>query len=146
MNENEFLIVNKKILPPYFEKVLETRKLLETGAVSDVSAAVKITGISRSTYYKYKDYIFTPDFGDNLRKAVLSMLLSHEIGMLNKVLSTLADMSASVLSISQSLPIHNSASIVITLDIGKLNVSLENLVSHISEIPGVEKASLVLVE
>ena len=51
MND-DFLLVNKKILPSFFEKVLETRRLLETGEIKDITAAVKKTGISRSTYYK----------------------------------------------------------------------------------------------
>ena len=50
--KNDYLIVSTRILPECYEKVLETRRLLESGAAKDVSAAVKQTGISRSTYYK----------------------------------------------------------------------------------------------
>lgn len=142
----DFLLVNKKILPSFFEKVLETRRLLETGEIKDITAAVKKTGISRSTYYKYKDCIYTPDFGGSQRKAVLSMLLSHEIGMLSTVLRALSDMGASVLAISQSLPIHKMASIIITIDIGTLNCSMEKGLALLSSIPGVENASLILLE
>ncbi|MCK9331506.1 MAG: hypothetical protein M0Q94_16690, partial [Candidatus Cloacimonetes bacterium] len=96
--KDEYLIVKKKALPDFFEKVMETRRLVESGAEHEVSAAVRKTGISRSTYYKYKDSIFSPDFGGNERKAVLSMLLSHEIGMLSAVLRRLSELGASVLS------------------------------------------------
>ena len=81
--KSDFLIVHKKILPVYYEKVLEARQLVESGAVRDVSAAVRAVGISRSTYYKYKDFIYSPDNGDAGRKAVISMQLSHEIGVLS---------------------------------------------------------------
>lgn len=59
MLEN-FLIVNKEILPDYYEKVVEARNMINEGRVKGISEAVKQVGISRSTYYKYKDYIFAP--------------------------------------------------------------------------------------
>ena len=74
MLEN-YLIVHKSVLPDYYEKVVETRRLIEEGKVSDISTAVKVTGISRSTYYKYKDYILEPSDMNDGRKAVLSMML-----------------------------------------------------------------------
>ena len=52
---DNYLIIHKSILPDYYDKVLEVRRLLESGTVREVSQAVKQVGISRSTYYKYKD-------------------------------------------------------------------------------------------
>ena len=69
-----YLIVEKSALPDYFLKVVETRQLLESGECAQVSEAVKQTGISRSTYYKYKDRILEPSELTVGRKAVLSML------------------------------------------------------------------------
>ena len=81
MLEN-YLLIHKDILPDYYEKVLAVRRMLENGKEKDVSHAVKLAGISRSTYYKYKDYILEPTELDSGRKAVLSMLLDHEPGVL----------------------------------------------------------------
>lgn len=144
--KSEFLIVHKKILPSYFEKVLEARKLLESGAVRDVSAAVREVGISRSTYYKYKDYIYSPNSGDAGRKAVISMLLSHEIGVLSTALNRLSTMGVNVLTISQSLPIRDVASVIMTLDIGQMSLSLDAATQLLGDIPGVENVELVSVE
>ena len=144
--KSEFLIVHKKILPNYFEKVLEARKLLESGAVRDVSAAVREVGISRSTYYKYKDYIYSPNSGDAGRKAVISMLLSHEIGVLSTALNRLSTMGVNVLTISQSLPIRDVASVIMTLDIAQMSLSLDAATQLLGEIPGVENVELVSVE
>ena len=55
--KSDFLIVHKKILPDYLDKVIEARKLLENKECSTVKEAVKQVGISRNTYYKYKDYV-----------------------------------------------------------------------------------------
>ncbi|MBO7670904.1 MAG: hypothetical protein J6S60_09980, partial [Oscillospiraceae bacterium] len=99
---SKYLIVHKSILPEYYEKVLECRRLMESGKVREVSQAVKQVGISRSTYYKYKDYIFEPNDLTGSRKAVFSMMLDHEPGVLSGLLKCLSDLGASVLTITQS--------------------------------------------
>lgn len=142
----DYLIVHKKILPIYFEKVLEARNLLESGAERDVSAAVRRVGISRSTFYKYKDYIYSPEGGEVGRKAVISMLLSHEIGVLSTALNRLSSIGASVLTITQSLPIRGVASVVITLDVSQMEASIEDALRELSQIAGVEGATLVAIE
>lgn len=144
--KSEYLIVHKKILPDYFDKVIEARKLIESGAVRDVSAAVRQVGISRSTYYKYKDYIYSPDSGEMGRKAVISMLLSHEIGVLSTALNQLSALGVSVLTISQNLPIRDIASAIMTLDVSQMNVSIEETIRTLGQIPGVENVALVALE
>ncbi|MGB4440593.1 MAG: hypothetical protein WBJ13_15520, partial [Sedimentibacter sp.] len=66
----KYLIVSKKILPDVYEKVIEARNLINNGSVKGISEAVKNVGISRSTYYKYKDYVFSPSENSIGRKAV----------------------------------------------------------------------------
>ena len=109
MLEN-YLIIHKSILPEYYSKVLEVRHLMESGKVKEVSQAVKEVGISRSTYYKYKDFILEPSDMSGNRKAVLSMMLNHEPGVLSALLGAVSSAGASVLTITQSLPIHDRAS------------------------------------
>lgn len=144
--KGDYLIVHKKILPVYYEKVLEARNLLESGAERDVSAAVRAVGISRSTYYKYKDYIYSPDSGEMGRKAVISLLLSHEIGVLSTVLNKLSAMGVSVMTISQNLPIRDIASVLMTLDVSQMNTSIEETIETLNAITGVENLSLVAIE
>ena len=144
--KGDYLIVHKKILPVYYEKVLQARNLLESGAERDVSAAVRAVGISRSTYYKYKDYIYSPDSGEMGRKAVISLLLSHEIGVLSTVLNKLSAMGVSVLTISQNLPIRDIASVLMTLDVSQMNTTLEETIDTLNAITGVENLSLVAIE
>ena len=144
--KSDYLIVHKKILPMYYEKVLEARRLLESGAEKDVSAAVRKVGISRSTYYKYKDYIYSPGSGDAGRKAVISMLLSHEVGVLSTALNQLSKLGASVLTISQSMPIRDIASVVMTLDVAQVEASVEIVTETLSAIAGVENVYLLAIE
>lgn len=145
MLEN-YLIVHKSILPEYYEKVLEARRLLESGKVREVSQAAKQAGISRSTYYKYKDFVFEPSDLSGGRKAVLSMMLDHEAGVLSELLSRVSGAGASVLTITQSLPIHNKASVTISMDISSMPGSVAALLEDIEDAPGVENARLLAVE
>lgn len=145
MLEN-YLIIHKSILPGYYEKVLEVRRLMESGKVKEVSQAVRQVGISRSTYYKYKDFIFEPSDMSGSRKAVLSVMLNHEPGVLSALLARISEAKASVLTITQSLPIHGKASVTISLDISSMPGSMAQLLSAIENTPGVESSRLLAVE
>lgn len=145
MLEN-FLIVDKSILPDYYEKVLTARQLMESGRVKEVSQAVKIAGISRSTYYKYKDFIYEPSDLSGERKAVFSTILNHEPGVLSALLIRISAAGASVLTITQSLPIHGRASVTISIDISSMTETLSEFMKSIEDTPGVESAKLIAVE
>ena len=143
---DQYLIIHKSILPEYYEKVLEARHLLEDGRIKDVSQAVREVGISRSTYYKYKDYILEPTDFSGGRKAVLSMMLTHERGVLSALLIKISDARANVLTITQSLPIRNKASVTISLDLSGMKGNMSELVAALSETPGVEQVRLLAIE
>jgi len=144
MLEN-YLIIHRSILPEYYEKVLEVRRLMESGKVREVSQAVKQVGISRSTYYKYKDFIYEPTDISGGRKAVFSMMLNHEPGVLSAILSLISQAGASVLTITQSLPIHGKASVTLSLDISATN-GVSELLSAIEKTQGVENVRLQAIE
>ncbi len=146
MGSNAYYIVDKRILPDYFEKVVKTRKLLDSGAIKEVSAAVRMTGISRSTYYKYKDYIFEPDDTSTGRKAVFMMLLSHETGVLSNVLSAISSIGANILTITQSPPINEKASVTLSCDINGVSIEVNEILSSLLSIQGVDQARLIAME
>lgn len=146
MSDRSFLIVDKRILPDYFEKVVETRRLLSSGIVREVSAAVRMTGISRSTYYKYKDFIFEPDETASGRKAVFLMMLNHETGVLSGVLSLFSELNANILTITQSPPINEKASVTLSADVANASLETHEILKRLAGIPGVEHARLIALE
>ena len=143
---NEYLIVEKSALPDYFIKVVEARRLLESGACAQVIDAVHAVGISRSTYYKYKDKILEPSQLTVGRKASLMLQLNHEAGMLSKVLSAVSACRGNVLTITQSLPIHGVASIMLSLDLSQLSRGIDELTRELGAIDGVENVRLLALE
>ena len=145
MLEN-YLIIHKSILPEYYEKVLQARRLMDSGKVKEVSQAVRQVGISRSTYYKYKDYIIEPSAVSGDRRAVLSMMLDHEPGVLSALLAQVSEAGASVLTIAQSPPVHGQASVTLSLSIGSMEGPMAALMENIKNTAGVENLRLLAVE
>lgn len=142
----EYLIVEKSALPDYFLKVVEARRLLESGLSQQVSSVCEQVGISRSTYYKYKDKVIEPSRLATGRKAVLLLLLHHESGVLSKVLNRLSAFRVNILTITQSLPIHDRASVTISLDISEMRETLEKMLDALEKTEGVDTLRLVAVE
>ena len=137
--KSDYLIVHKKVLPDYFEKVVEAREMLRRGTIREV-------GISRSTYYKYKDYVFMPSEGNACKKAVISLILSHEKGILSRVLNMMSALGANILTIMQNPPIGDRASVVISMDITSLETSVNGVLETLTAAEGVEKAGLLDIE
>ncbi|NYB74264.1 ACT domain-containing protein [Sedimentibacter hydroxybenzoicus DSM 7310] len=142
----KYLIVSKKILPDVYDKVIEARNLINNGSVKGISEAVKIVGISRSTYYKYKDYVFSPDENSIGRKAVISMMLRHEKGILSSVLNYMSQENVNILTINQSIPINGKASVNLSLDISDIGKPIDDIIADLKKLKGVSSVKLLSVE
>ena len=142
----KYYIVDSTILPDVLDKVIEARTLLQNGEVKQVSEAVKKVGISRGTYYKYKDYVFLPAQGMSARKAVISLMLHHDKGILSEVLNTMSKVNANILTINQNIPIHDWASVVISFDLCRMMVYIDQLLVQLSTCHGVSNLHLIAVE
>ena len=127
MNKSRFIVVSKDIAPEVFIKVLEAKEGLENGSFDGVSDATKSIGISRSTYYKYVDHVFPLAEGALGKKITISLLLSHESGVLSGILQVIADKNCNILTISQDPPINGMANASLTFDISELNCTFEDL-------------------
>jgi len=144
---HKYLICDVSILPECYEKVVEARDLVETGKAKDISEAVRKVGISRSTYYKYKDYLFAPGKDSGLgKKAILSFHLAHKAGALSEVLSLVSEMHANILTINQNLPVHGKAYITLSVEFPQTETDPSKLVSAISACSGVSSVKLVAIE
>lgn len=129
----KYLKVHKKVLPSYFEQVIAARDLLENHQVDTVTAAVKMVGISRATYYKYKDYIYHFEETTEQKRANLSLVLAHEPGSLSAVLNLISEVKASIITISQSIPVAGKATVTISLDISSLVGSIDQLLGKLKK-------------
>ena len=139
----KYLIIDKKVLPDYFEKVIDVKNLVEHGF--DVSSAVKKIGISRSTYYKYKDYVNRPT-NNSGKHIILSLKLIDEPGVLSGILNQVAACKANIVAINQEMPIHNIAFVTLTISISDMFISVNELVACLKDSNNVVSVMLVAVE
>ncbi len=143
MDLPKYFIVEAEALPEVFLKVAEAKRLLETGRVSTVNDAARLTGISRSAFYKYRDAI-TP-FRNMLSGRILSfqLLLRDERGLLSSILSIFAQFGANILTIHQTVPTGGSASVSISAETGQLHGSVEMLLQELRQLSGVLDAHIL---
>ena len=144
MKSNEYFIVHKSILPEYFEQVIKARELINNKNYS-VSDACKEVNISRSTFYKYKDYIFRPS-KDSGNKAIFVIKTIDEKGVLSSILSVVYEKLGNIISINQDKPLDDTAYITLSIDVSELNSSIENLKEDLSKINGVKSVDIMGVE
>ncbi|WP_446898694.1 ACT domain-containing protein [Clostridium sp. LBM24168] len=143
---NKFLIIDSEILPDVFLKVVKVKELLRTGKVKDISQGTKKVGISRSTYYKYKDSVFAMSESAVGHKITLGFMILHKAGTLSKIIDKIAQNHGNILTINQDIPINNAASVSITFDASKLSVDTNQLVEELESIDSVVSVRLVAVE
>lgn len=129
-----YFVVKKKAVPEVLLKVVEAKRLLETGKARSVHEATQQVGISRSSFYKYKDDIF--QFHDNAQGITITLTfqMDDEPGLLSDVLKVIADFKANILTIHQSIPINGAASLSISIQVleatGDVSEMLEELEKH----------------
>ncbi|MBQ6888336.1 MAG: ACT domain-containing protein [Lachnospiraceae bacterium] len=126
-----YFVVKQKAVPEVLLKVVEAKRLLETEKVMTIQEAVDKVGISRSSFYKYKDDIF--QFHDNSQGTTLTLTfqMDDEPGLLSDVLKIIAEFGANILTIHQSIPINGIASLSLSVQVlpttGDISQMLETM-------------------
>lgn len=112
-----YFVVKEQAVPEVLLKVVEAKKLLETGRVQTVNEAADKVGISRSSFYKYKDDVF--QFHDNAQGVTITLTfqMEDEPGLLSEVLKIIAGFHANILTIHQSIPIGGVASLSLSVQV-----------------------------
>jgi len=57
--KTSYFVLREKAVPEVLLKVAEAKRLLDSEKVESVQEAAEAVGISRSSFYKYKDDIFS---------------------------------------------------------------------------------------
>lgn len=126
-----YFVMKERAVPEVLLKVVEAKRLLETGKVHTVNEAADQAGISRSSFYKYKDDIFP--FHENSRGTIITLTfqMEDEPGLLSDVLKIIAEFGANILTIHQSIPINGVASLSLSMQVlpttGNVSDMLEDL-------------------
>lgn len=142
-DQAEYYLVDKKVLPEVFIKVMEVKQRLNTGESSSVNEAVRKTGLSRSAYYKYKDSVLPFYEATNGKKVTLLITVENFQGILSSIINVISATKASILTINQNIPINGLADISISLDTASMFGSVEDIMNDINRIAGVRNCRVL---
>lgn len=142
----EYFVLKKKAVPEVLLKVVETKRLLDSGRAGSVQEAAEAVGISRSSFYKYKDDIFP--FHDNAKGKAITMVIQmdDEPGLLSVVLKVVADYHANILTIHQSIPVNGVASLTLSVEVLPGTGDVSGMVDDIEQKAGVHYLKILARE
>ena len=141
--KTKYFVLKQKAVPEVLLKVVEAKRLLDSGKAVSVQEAAENVGISRSSFYKYKDDIIP--FHENVhgRTITLSIQLDDEPGLLSGILGKIADYHANILTIHQAIPINGVASLTLSIDILPTTGDFSALVERLNAMKGIHDIKIL---
>ncbi len=141
-----YYVVRERALPEVLLKVVEAKRLLDTEKALSVAEATERVGISRSSFYKYKDDIFR--FYDNSQGTTITLTfnMDDETGLLSDVLKVIADFGANILTIHQSIPINGVASLTVSIQILETTRDVSKMIEQMEHTRGVHHVRVAAKE
>lgn len=142
-NEEKYLLVDERVVPEIFKKVLEAKKYIATGKAKNSSEAVKLANISRSAFYKYKDRVM--EYNSRMANNIITLYMTMEDvpGVLSSVINHLADYGANILTINQNIPSDGVAAVTVSIRMTDVTLEEEQLMERLHSLHGVVRVSKV---
>ena len=145
-DKSKYFVVKQKAVPEVLLKVVEAKKLLETERAITVQEATDKVGISRSSFYKYKDDIFPFYEGRKGKTVNLVIQMDDEQGILSVVLKSVADAKANILTIHQSVPVNGIASLTLSVDVFPESDDVDDMAKQIESLKGIHYVKILARE
>ena len=138
----QYYVLKEKAVPEVLLKVVEAKRLIDSGKIASVQEATESVGISRSSFYKYKDDIFP--FHETTKGKTITMVIQmdDEPGLLSGVLKTIADFHA----IHQSIPVNGIATLTLSIDILPQTGDVAEMVTKIESVGGIQYVKILARE
>ena len=144
--KSKYFVVKQKAVPEVLLKVVEAKRLLESSKAITVQDATERVGISRSSFYKYKDDIFPLHDNSKGKSITFILQMDDEPGLLSLVLQTIAEYKGNVLTIHQTIPINGVASLTLTVDLLPITRDVSSMIEQIEGQPGIHYLKILAKE
>ena len=146
LEKKKYFVVREKAVPEVLLKVVEAKRLLDTKRVGTVQEAADAVGISRSSFYKYKEDIFP--FRDNIKGKILTFViqLHDEPGLLSDVLKVVAEYGANIQTLHQSIPINGVATLTISVEVLAETGDISKMIETIESREGIQYLKILARE
>ena len=142
-NQPKYYIIEASALPEVFLKVAEAKRLLSIGEAGTVNEATKMTNISRSAFYKYRDAILPFQNMTKGRIITFQLMLHDEPGVLSAILATFAQQETNILTINSIIPTNGCALVTISAETSDVQLPLEEFLNMLRTTPGVIRADIL---
>ena len=136
MEKDFYMLISSKVLPPVFTGVIKAKQLLASGQASNATKAAKDAGISRSAFYKYKDYVFKYEAEDK-NEITLNAVLKDRAGVLSAMTAAIYSLGANIITVNQHTPSGGTASVSITIRTDNTKISVTDLVERLKTVDGI---------
>ena len=143
MDKTKYFVVKKKALPEVLIKVVEAKRLLASERGLTIQEATDQIGISRSSFYKYKDDIFPFHENEKGQTITLVVQMDDTPGLLAEILRDVAEYGANILTIHQSIPLNGVATLTLSVEILSTTGNISDMVAEIEETQGVHYLKIV---
>ena len=144
--QTKYFVLKQKAVPEVLLKVVQAKRLIESERAMTVQEVTERVGISRSSFYKYKDDIFP--FYDNAKGRTITLVLQmdDERGLLSDILHIVAVYKANILTIHQSIPVNNVASLTLSVEVRPDTGNISRMVEEMEEQKGIHHVKIIARE
>lgn len=143
---DRYYVLNERAVPEVLLKVVEAKRLLEAGQVESIQEAAEVVGISRSSFYKYKDDISVFHKKDDGRLTTVILQVDDGPGRFLGVLNAIAEYKVNILNIHQGISINGVANLMLVLEAPKDADFIPNIIENISKREGVHYVKILAKE
>ncbi len=144
--KSKYFVVKQKAVPEVLLKVVEAKRLLESERAMTVQEAADKLGISRSSFYKYKDDILP--FYDNTKGKTITLVVQMDDvqGLLSDLLHVVALYKANILTIHQSIPVNGIATLTLSVEVRSDTGNVSRMVEDMEEMKGIHYVKILARE
>ena len=146
MKETNYYVIKKKAVPEVLLKVLEVQKLLDSKRAVSVLEATEKVGISRSSYYKYKDDIFPFYAGKKGRSITFVIEVNDQPGVMASILNIFALYKANILTIHQSIPVNGVATLTLSVEVRENTGNVSSMIEELEVLDGIHYVKILARE
>lgn len=145
-SESDYFVVRTKALPTVLKKVVEVKSILESEKGISIAEATERAGISRSSFYKYKEDIF-PFYDSSKGKTVtLVIQMRDELGYLSKICSKISEYRANILTIHQSIPVNSIVTLSVSIEVREDTSDINTMIREIEEWSNIQYVKILSQE
>ncbi len=140
---SQYILVDTRIAPEVFLKVVEAKKNLSSGKFSTVGDAIADAKLSRSAFYKYKNYVYPHSKVETEQIVTLFFSLDDIAGILSDLLILMSSAGANILTINQNIPANGVANVTVSMRTEHMEMPLDAFVARLGSVEGVNKLEIL---